>query len=145
MKTLWRFFFFPTAALCLGTGWHLVHPSGLWSFQKKAPADGFARVTWSEAAAKVASGEWLLIDARVEEEYAAAHIPGAVSLPSHSFPEMITFFSEEQSRDKTAVIYCDTAECDRSVELARRLQTEAGWTDLRILDGGMLGWKRSRR
>jgi hypothetical protein len=35
-------------------------------------------------------------------------------------------------------------ECDRSVELARRLQAEAGWTDLRILDGGMLAWKRSR-
>ena len=144
MKKLLLFLAFPAVSLGLGAAWQSVHPSGYWSFRKTVPSDGFARVTWGETASKVGTGEWLLIDARTEEEFQRAHLPGAVSLPSHSFPEMIVFFVEEQDRNKTAVIYCDTAECDRSVELAQRLRNEVGWTNLRILDGGMLGWKRSR-
>ena len=145
MKKLLLFLAFPALSLGLGAAWQSVHPSGYWSFRKTVSPDGFAQVTWREAAPKVSSGEWLLIDARPEEEFQRAHIPGAVSVPSHSFPEMIVFFAEDHGRNKTTVIYCDTTDCDRSVELARRLRDEVGWTDLRILDGGMLGWKRSQR
>ena len=144
MKKVVLFFSFPVLALACGALWHWFHPSGLWSHQPKVPTDGFPRVTWAEAAPRVKSNEWLLIDARTEEEYKVAHIPGALSLPSGSFPEMITFSLEGQSREKTAVIYCDTTECDRSVELARRLRAEVNWADVRILEGGMLAWRRSQ-
>jgi rhodanese-related sulfurtransferase len=138
--------FFPLTALVLGA----VNP---WSQEMRSnPAnptathfpDGFTRVPWEEARPRVESGEWLLIDAREEDQFNAQHIPGALSLPSYAFPEAITFFAEEHGMDKVAVVYCGTEECDLSVELANRLRDEAGWKGVRILEGGFLAWRRAQ-
>jgi rhodanese-related sulfurtransferase len=143
-KLVAQILFFPLAALALGA----VNPwsQDMKSNTAKLPAthfpDEFNRVTWEEAEPRVESGEWLLVDARDEEQFNAQHIPGAVSLPSYAFPELLAFFAEEHGRNKVAVIYCGTEECDLSVELATRLRGEVGWNDVRILEGGFLGWRR---
>jgi thiosulfate/3-mercaptopyruvate sulfurtransferase len=130
---------YPLAALILG---------GLWSLRPAADElsvdSEFPRVTWAEAEPRVAAGEWLLVDAREEEYYAARHIPGAISLPVHAYPELLQFFAEDHGTEKTTVINCGTADSDVSTELAIRLRDEAGVTDVRILDGGFLAWQRSR-
>ena len=132
---------YPLAALALGA---------LWSLR---PADDgisetepeFVRVTWEEATPRVAAGEWLLVDARDEEHFAARHIPGAISLPAHAYPEMLQFFAEDHGTHKTVVVYCGTEDCDVSTELAARLREEAGLADVRVLEGGFLGWQRNNQ
>lgn len=137
-KTLAKIFAYPLAALALG---------GLWSLQpagEEIPVHDaeFVRVTWEEAAPRVAAGEWLLVDARDEEHFAARHIPGAISLPAHAYPEMLQFFAEDHGTEKTVVVYCGTEDCDVSTELAARLRDEAGLEDVRVLEGGFLAWQR---
>jgi len=141
-----RILFFPLASLALGAAYQAVHTEGLWTLraEQKEHEDGFERVAWTEAQPKVSSGEWLLIDARDEDQFAAEHIPGAVSLPAASYEELLLFFAEEHGRDKPVVIYCGTEDCEMSAELAMRLRDEAGFSDIRILGGGILGWRRAQ-
>jgi rhodanese-related sulfurtransferase len=141
-----RILFFPLASLALGVAYQAVHPDGLWTLRtaQKAYDDGFGRVTWTEAQTKIASGEWLLVDARDEDQFAAEHIPGAVSLPAASYEEMLLFFAEEHGREKPVVIYCGTEDCEMSAELAIRLRDEAGLNEIRILEGGILAWRRAQ-
>lgn len=129
---------YPLAALALGGLWSL-RPAG-----EEIPAHDaeFVRVTWEEAAPRVAAGEWLLVDARDEVHFAARHIPGAISLPAHAYPELLQFFAEDHGTDKTVVVYCGTEDCDVSTELAVRLRDEAGLADVRVLEGGFLAWQR---
>lgn len=122
--------------------------AGLWSLR---PADSaaahnseFPQVTWSEVEPNLTNSSWVLVDAREEELFHAQHIPGAVSLPSYAYPELLEFFAEDHGTNQTVVIYCGTADCDLSTELARRLRDEAGLTDVRILDGGFLAWQRAQ-
>lgn len=137
--SLIRILALPIAALALAALWTL-RPSD--SDFSKDPA--FSRVTWSETEPHVASGAWLLVDARDEENFAAQHIPGAISLPAHAYPELLQFFAEDYGTEKTVVVYCGTEDCDVSTELAIRLRDEAGLSDVRILDGGFLSWQRAQ-
>lgn len=138
-KTLAKILAYPLAALALGALWSLQPATD--GISETEPE--FGRVTWEEAAPRVAAGEWLLVDARDEEHFAARHIPGAILLPSHAYPEMLQFFAEDHGTGKTVVVYCGTEDCDVSTELAVRLREEAGLSDVRILEGGFLGWQRS--
>ena len=130
---------YPLAALALAGLWTL-RPAG-----EEAPETGeFSRVTRAEAQPPVAAGEWLLVDARDEEYFNAQHIPGAISLPAHAYPELLEFFAEDHGTEKTTVIYCGTEDCDVSTELATRLRDETGLKDIRILEGGFLTWQQER-
>ncbi|MGA0110965.1 MAG: rhodanese-like domain-containing protein [Chthoniobacterales bacterium] len=145
VRLLAKILFFPAASLALGAAYQAVHPEGLWSLDPPAEMheDGFARVTWGEAQPKVSSGAWLLVDAREPEQFAAQHIPGAVSLPANSYGEALLFFAEEHARNRPVVVYCGTEDCELSAELAARLRDEAGFEDIRILRGGILAWRRA--
>lgn len=145
-KLVAKIFFFPLAALALGAAYQALHPEGLWTLRAvpRTHDDGFPRASWAEAAPRVTSGEWLLIDARDEDQFHAEHIPGAVSLPTAAYEDALLFFAEEHGREKPVVVYCGTEDCEMSAELAVRLRDEAGFTDIRILDGGILAWRRGR-
>jgi rhodanese-related sulfurtransferase len=142
MKTWQRVLIFPLLAIALGLMTKALMPDG-WSGRDSAEYDEFPKVTWKETAPRVQAGDWLLVDAREEEHFQAQHIPGALSLPAHSYPELLEFFAEDHGTEKTVVVYCGTEDCDLSVELALRLRDEAGCHDIRILDGGFLAWRRA--
>jgi len=129
----------------LGLATMFVFPDGFTLGRENKVDEEFARVAWEEVAPRAQAGEWLLVDARDEEQFHAQHIPGAVSLPSHAYPEMLEFFADDHGTAKTVVIYCGTEDCDLSTELARRLRDEVGFADIRILDGGFLAWQRDKQ
>ena len=134
-KTLGRILFFPLAALALGTACQFLLPDGLWRADSTAMADDGVsdRAVWKDAAPKVASGAWLLVDAREKAGFEARHLDGAISLPAGASTEDLRRFAEEKGVYKTVVIYGSNLE--DAEKLAGRLRDEAKMTDARVLEG----------
>ena len=84
---------------------------------------------------RVRSGRATVIDVRPAEEYAAGHIPGAVSIPLDELTDRLA----ELPADQEIVAYCRGAYCVLSHD-AVRLLTAHGRTALRLTDG-MLEWR----
>lgn len=93
------------------------------------------QVTREELLRRVEAGSATVIDVRPREEYAAGHIPGAVSIPVDELAERLA----ELPADQEIVAYCRGAYCVFSHE-AVRLLTAQGRTARRLADG-MLEWR----
>jgi rhodanese-related sulfurtransferase/DNA-binding transcriptional ArsR family regulator len=92
-------------------------------------------VSREELLDRVRSGRATVIDVRPAEEYAAGHIPGAVSIPLNELADRLA----ELPADQEIVAYCRGAYCVLSHD-AVRLLTERGLTARRLTDG-MLEWR----
>lgn len=68
--------------------------------------------------AKIQNEEILLIDVRPSDEFEAAHIPGAVSVPLEELHELVTSLPQ----DKTIVAYCRGPHCVMSSEAIEILE-----------------------
>ena len=76
-----------------------------------------------------------MIDVRPREEYAAGHIPAAVSLPLDELADHLAELPDEHD----IVAYCRGAYCVLAHE-AVRLLTDHGRSAMRLADG-MLEWR----
>jgi rhodanese-related sulfurtransferase/DNA-binding transcriptional ArsR family regulator len=104
-----------------------------------------ARVTFLGPDTELVSREELLalaadravtvLDVRPPEEYAAGHLPGAVSVPLADLPARLAALRPEVD----VVAYCRGAYCVLAHE-AVRLLADRGWR-ARRLEGGMLEWR----
>jgi phage shock protein E len=74
----------------------------------------------------------LLVDVRTPEEFAAAHLPGALNLPVADLERRL----HELPRDRPLVLYCRSG--NRSAKAAARLRSE-GFTAVHDL-GAMSSW-----
>jgi rhodanese-related sulfurtransferase len=92
-------------------------------------------ITREELLRRVHSGHATVIDVRPREEYAAGHIPGAVSVPLEELPERLAEFPADQE----IVAYCRSAYCVLAHD-AVRLLTSQGRPARRLADG-MLEWR----
>jgi rhodanese-related sulfurtransferase/DNA-binding transcriptional ArsR family regulator len=92
-------------------------------------------VSREELLDRVRSGRATVIDVRPAEEYAAGHIPGAVSVPLDELADRLA----ELPADQEVVAYCRGAYCVLSHD-AVRLLTAQGRTARRLADG-MLEWR----
>ncbi|SFQ69314.1 Rhodanese-related sulfurtransferase [Amycolatopsis arida] len=93
------------------------------------------QVDRDELLRRVRAGRALVIDVRPREEYAAGHIPGAVSVPLHELPERLA----DLPADQEIVAYCRGAYCVLAHD-AVRLLSEHGRPARRLADG-MLEWR----
>ncbi|MFI7130309.1 ArsR/SmtB family transcription factor [Nonomuraea sp. NPDC050153] len=96
------------------------------------PLDG---VTADELAARLDDPGTLVVDVRPAADYAAGHVPGAISLPMAELRERL----DELPREMEIVAYCGGPYCAVSSEAVRVLG-EHGYA-ARALDGGYLGWR----
>lgn len=62
----------------------------------------FTTITLDELRAGMATGDMLLLDVRPRLEFAAGHLPGAISIPLDELPARL----EELPRDRVIVTYC---------------------------------------
>ena len=86
----------------------------------------------------LANGEPIVvIDGRSAGDYAAEHIPGAISLPHRDISFNTT---ESLDKSKLYVCYCDGIGCNASTKTAMKLLT-LGF-QVRELIGGLDWWKR---
>jgi rhodanese-related sulfurtransferase len=113
---------------------------------------------WTEVKSLVESGKVVLVDVRSRSKYEAGHIPGAISVP-YSRPgqnfgplqsgESSAFLGREFSAfrqhypvDTAIVLYCDSASCSLSKEVATKLIEEYGYADVRYIPGGYQEWQQ---
>ena len=92
-------------------------------------------VSRSELLERVNSGHVTVVDVRPREEYAAGHIPAAVSIPLDELADRLA----DLPRDQDIVAYCRGAYCVLAHE-AVRLLTDHGRSAARLADG-MLEWR----
>ncbi|WP_020499624.1 ArsR/SmtB family transcription factor [Sciscionella marina] len=94
-------------------------------------------VDTAELAARLDDPGVLVLDVRSEREYAAGHIPGALSMPFDRLRERLGTLSP----DLEIVAYCGGPYCVVSPNAARLLR-ERGY-HARPLDGGFTRWRRA--
>ncbi|WP_316740871.1 metalloregulator ArsR/SmtB family transcription factor [Streptomyces sp. MK7] len=97
--------------------------------------DDAEEVGREELLARAAAGEVVVLDVRPAEEYAAGHIPGALSIPVEELADRIA----ELPEDTEVVAYCRGAYCVLAYDAVRLLHAR-GRRALRLVDG-MLEWR----
>lgn len=98
-----------------------------------------AFISYEEANELYKSGA-LFVDARHEYDFTFGHIKGAINVPLADFvPQNSSLAST--SKDRVIVTYCDGAECNSSIELAKKL-TEVGFTNVKMFFGGWNEWRQ---
>lgn len=84
---------------------------------------------------RVRTGEVTVLDVRPAEEYAAAHIPGAVSVPIAELERRLA----ELPRDRAVVAYCRGPYCVMAIDAVDLLRAH-GFEATR-LDEGVAAWR----
>ena len=78
----------------------------------------------------------LIVDVRSEKEYAEAHIPGAVNIPYDQLGDRLSEI--DAAKTDEIVVHCRSG---YRAGIAEKLLIEAGYSDVRDLDGHMNGWQ----
>lgn len=95
-------------------------------------------ITRDELRDRMATGDIVLIDVRPPEEYAAGHIPGALSVPFGQVAEGLDTV-EGLPADADVVAYCRGAYCVLAHDAVRLLQAQG--RRARRLQDGLLEWR----
>jgi rhodanese-related sulfurtransferase len=90
----------------------------------------------TEAAAKLKSGEAVIVDVREKDEWGEEHIPDAI----HMSRGTIELDMEEKVPDLNAMIICHCGGGGRSALAAESLQ-QMGYKNVRSMAGGFKAWK----
>jgi rhodanese-related sulfurtransferase len=93
-------------------------------------------VTTEELHARLADSGTLIVDVRTADQYAAGHLPGAISVPIAALRERLA----DLPRDVDIVAYCQGPYCVLSPGAVRLLR-EHGYR-ARTLSGGLTHWRR---
>ena len=91
-----------------------------------------------DAAAKLNSGDAVVVDVRDKDEWDEAHIPGATHLSRGTMELDI----EEKVPDQNAMIICHCGGGSRSALVADSLQ-KMGYVNVKSLAGGLRAWKEA--
>ena len=116
-------------------------------FHPKRPAWSEERLgEWEMTLSDVAN--WkdkpLWVDARSKASFEKDHIPGAVPLNEDQWDELLPGVLGAWKQDQSIVVYCDSAQCESSNAVARRLR-EAGLGPVFVLKGGWAAWQAEKK
>ena len=89
-----------------------------------------------DAAAKLDSGDAIVVDVREKDEWGEGHIPGA----THISRGTIELDVEEKVSDPNTMIICHCGGGGRSALAAETLQ-KMGYKNVRSMAGGLRAWK----
>jgi rhodanese-related sulfurtransferase len=96
-------------------------------------------ISYEEAKTLFDAGSALFVDARHEFDYNFGHVKGAINVPLKDF-ELAKSPLANLPKDKLIVTYCDGADCNSSIELAKKL-SEAGFSNVKMFFGGWNEWQ----
>ncbi len=124
---------FLTSGIIFGNYLKLKHEKREAVFLASVPS-----ISIKELKQKMDKGEnFILIDARTEEEYKQSHIQGAISIP---LPQINKKTTAKFSKNSEIIVYCYGAKCGTSVWMARKLN-ELGFMNVKKLDGSVKDWQ----
>lgn len=86
---------------------------------------------------------WL--DARNFDRFTRQHVPGAMWFTVEDWEERLPTLLENWHSGMHIVVYCEGGGCDLSEQLAMRLRTEGGLSDVYFLHGGWDAWQARHR
>ena len=87
-------------------------------------------------------GDVLWIDARIQEQFDAGHVPGALLLNEQKFDEQLFGHLDTlQANTKPVIIYCSAAKCEASRHVLERLKQTLPVENVFVLKGGWQAWK----
>jgi phage shock protein E len=98
--------------------------------------ENISEISVHEAAAKMKSGDGVIVDVREQDEWDEEHIPEA----THFSRGMIEIEVEEKFPDVNTPIICHCGGGGRSALAAESLQ-KMGYKNVRSLAGGFKAWK----
>ncbi|WP_395718616.1 rhodanese-like domain-containing protein [Prosthecobacter sp.] len=130
--------FFIAVAAAFGThAWHPRAPA-LYLVQEPLRDDEVSMQTIQERW----KGDVLWIDARVQEQFDAGHVPGALLLNEQKFEEqLVGYLDTLQTNNKPIVVYCSAAKCDASRHVLERLKQLLPIENAFVLKGGWKAWQ----
>lgn len=97
-------------------------------------------VTFLEGArTRAGAADGIVFDARIPEQYAAGHLPGAINLPLEDVERQLGAHAARLHLDTPILVYCGGADCTDALELAVKLRG-LGFTDLTLYPGGYAEW-----
>ena len=110
-------------------------------------AAAFAEETKSVSPASITAAELaerielekapVILDVRSEEEFTESHIPGAVNIPHDQLEGRLSEIPAAKTEE--IVVHCQSG---RRAGMAETVLIEAGYSDIRDLDGHMQGWRQ---
>ena len=104
-----------------------------------AASPGIPDVTQEQVVGWIEQGDGpLLLDVRTPEEYATAHVPGAINIPHDQLATRLGELGD--AKDREIVVYCESG---RRAGWALETLGEPGFASLRHLDGDMKGWRNA--
>ena len=78
--------------------------------------------------------DYIIVDARTEEEYAEGHIPGAILIPEYEIADRAQ--SELPDKDQLILVYCRSG---RRSKIASQALADLGYTNVKEF-GGIIDW-----
>jgi len=78
--------------------------------------------------------DFIIVDARTEEEFAEGHIPGAILIPEYEIADRAP--AELPDKDQLILVYCRSG---RRSKIASQALAELGYTNVKEF-GGIIGW-----
>jgi len=107
-----------------------------------AAETGMHTVSAEEAKTIAESFTHIVLDARKASDYAAGHLPGAMSLPVSDLDAHLANVVAILTPAQPILVYCSGAECEESLELGKFL-LEAGYTNVSLFAGGISAWEKA--
>jgi len=80
----------------------------------------------------------LLLDVRTPKEFAEGHVPNAINISHDEMGKRFTELGADKSQE--IVVYCRSG---KRAAFAEAVLREAGFTNLKHLEGDMLGWQKA--
>lgn len=105
-----------------------------------APTGNIIMMSVEQAKELCDSGRSLFIDARAPDAYEAGHISGAVNITEQTLEDHV-FALMDKVRESRVIIYCSSAECPQSMELAELL-IENDIKPVYVFSGGLDQWQK---
>jgi len=95
------------------------------------------RITADKLSQQIQSSQApLILDVRSEQEFADGHIPGAMNIPHDQLGDRLSEIDAAKSDE--IVVHCRSG---HRAEIAEKILINAGYSDVRDLDGHMNGWQ----